>query len=55
MRIKRKLLVVNDVFQPLTDSTQPHGRERIEVRRQQESVLLSFVRLCGTVSYLWAL
>lgn len=55
MRVKRKLLVFNDVFQPLTDSIQQYGAESIEMKQQQESVLLSFVCLDGTTSYLWGL
>lgn len=55
VRVKRKLLVFNDVFQPLTDSVQQRRAQSIEVSRQQESVLLSFVSLDGTASYLWGL
>lgn len=55
VRVKRKLLVFNDVFQPLTDSIQQYGAESIEMKQQQESVLLSFVCLDGTTSYLWGL
>lgn len=53
--VKRKLLVFNDVFQALTDSIQQHRVETIEMKQQQESVLLSFVCVDGTVSYLWGL
>ena len=53
--VKRKLLVFNDVFQALTDSIQQHRVKTIEMKQQQESVLLSFVCVDGTVSYLWGL
>lgn len=55
MRVKRELLVFNDVFQALNDSKQQHRVESIEIKQQQESVLLSFVCVDGTVSYLWGL
>lgn len=55
VRVKRKLLVFNDVFQSLSDSTQQLRAESCGIKRQQESVLLSFVSVDGTVSYLWAL
>lgn len=53
--IKRKLLVFNDVFQPLTDSIQPHRPEIIEMKQQQESVLLSFVCVDGTELFMGSL
>lgn len=49
------LLVFNDVFQPLTDSIQQRRLLSIGTKQQQESVLLSFVRVDGTVSYLWGI
>lgn len=53
VHVKRRLLVFNDVFQPLTDSTQQHRVESIEMKQQQECVLLSFVCVDGAGSYLW--
>lgn len=42
MCVERERLVFNDVFHPLTDSTQLHGEESAGIKQQQESVLVVF-------------